>query len=343
VESYCKKSYAAVGRDSSKKELDITVANMWRTEPLSSPPARSRVRRRTAEAEWFARLQEDKPLTWLTRSVSASPVHVKSSCAAVDPKISTKPLRATFANATIAAIATGRGVAVVPPTEEHPNNPTTPPSSGKRKRPRYKELSHPSKRPKTMESSLISIPINPTTILPEQWVSEKVPTFTNPTAHLPTPEASSPNPPHVKKYDFRSLPLHLLIEDAFLLVYRPIYPIIRRPKGKPALRTLLPAERLLNTLEALLIGCAWSSRRTPVPKGIERGIVFVDTSDGQPVAGLIQTLRDKQALRNKYASAYQSRDILVISKEYLNYFYSYSGGRTIDGQGVKVEFIWTSE
>jgi hypothetical protein len=186
-------------------------------------------------------------------------------------------------------------------------------------------------------------PINPTTILREQWVLGKVPSPTNPIAHLPTPEASSPISPHVKEYDFRSLPLHLLIKDAFLLVYRPIYPIIRRPKGKPALSTLLPAERLLNTLEALLIGCAWSSRRTPVPKGIERGIVFVDTSDAQTVAGLIQTLREKQTLKNKPINAHQPREIVVIAKEYLNYFYSYSGGRTIGGQDVKVEFIWTSE
>ena len=82
-----------------------------------------------------------------------------------------------------------------------------------------------------------------------------------------------------------------------------------------------------------------------MPKGIERGIVFVDTSDddGKTVASLIQTLRDKQALKSKTNNAHQSRDILVINKDYLNYFYSYSEGRTIDGQDVKVEFIWTSE
>jgi hypothetical protein len=319
---------------------------MWRTEPLSSPPARSLVRRRTAEAEWFARLQQDKPLTWLTRGTSASPVHVKSSCAAVDLDISTEPLCTTSTNATIEAVLTEqREVTIVSPSKEHPNNLITPPSSNKRKRPQSKELfdRSPSKRPKTTESTLISNIINSNTILREQWVSAKVPSSTNPTAHLPTPEASSPNSPHVKEYYFRSLPLHLLIKDAFLLVYRPIYPIIRRPKGKPALSTLLPADRLLNTLEALLIGCAWSSRRMPVPKGIERGIVFVDTSEGQTVANLIQTLRDKQALKDNSNSAHRSRDVLVISKEYLDYFYSYSGGRTIDGQDVKVEFIWTSE
>jgi hypothetical protein len=164
-----------------------------------------------------------------------------------------------------------------------------------------------------------------------------------PTPHLLTQKVSSPYSANVRKHDFGALPLHLLIEDAFLLVYRPIYPIIRRPKGKPALSTLLPAERLLSTLDALLIGCGWSSRRTPVPKGIERGVVFVDTSDGQAVANLIQTLHTKQELKMKPTRAGQPKEILVLSKEYLNYFYSYSGGRTIDGQAVKAEFIWTSE
>lgn len=313
---------------------------MWNTEPLSSPPARSFVRRRTAEAEWFARLQEDKPLTWSTRRTLASPVYVKSSCAAVDRKIFTKPLHATSTNATIEATATEQqGVTVVSPSKEFPKEPTTPPSN-KRKRPQYMESSHPppSKPPKTRVAR------ESTTILREKWASRKSPSPNDPKAHFPTPEASRPISPRVKEYDFRSLPLHLLIKDAFILVYRPIYPIIHRPKGKPALSTLLPAERLLNTLEALLIGCAWSSRRTPVPKGIERGIILVDTSDdGQTVADLIQTLRDKQALRIKSKNAHQSRDILLISKDYLNYFYSYSGGRTIDGQDVKVEFIWTSE
>jgi hypothetical protein len=322
---------------------------MWCTEPLSSPPARSLVRRRTAEFEWLARLQEDKPLTRSTRRTSTSPVHVMSSCAAVGPKFSTKPLRTTSVHAVEAATTTEqRGVAVVSPPNEHPNKLSTHPSSNKRKRTQYNELSSPppSKRPKirvTREPTLFSNLIVPTTAPREQWVSGKVSSPANPTVHLLTPEPSSPSSPHVKQYDFRSLPLHLLIKSAFLLVYRPIYPIIRRPKGKPALRTLLPTERLLNTLEALLIGCAWSSRRTPVPKGIERGIVFVDTSDGQTVANLIQTLRDKQALKNKSSNAHQSREILVISKEYLNYFYSYSGGRTVDGQDVEVEFIWTSE
>jgi len=318
---------------------------MWRTEPLSSPPARSFVRRRTAETEWFARLQEDKPLTWPTRSTSPSPVHVKSSCAAVDTSVSAKPLHTTTTNATIEATATElQDVSVVSPPKEPSKKPITPPSN-KRKRSQFKELSHtpPSKRPKTRVTRESTNLINSTMVLREKWVSGKVPSPADPTAHLPTPEVSSPVSPHVKEYDFRSLPLHLLIKDAFLLVYRPIYPIIRRPKGKPALSTLLPAERLLNTLEALLIGCAWSSRRTPVPKGIERGIVFVDTSDGKTVADLIQTLREKQTLKNNSITAHQSREIFVIGKEYLNYFYSYSGGRTIDGQDVKVDFIWTSE
>ena len=312
---------------------------MWNTEPSASPPAWSFVRRRTAEAEWFARLQEDKPLTWLTRSTSASPVHVKSSCAAVDPKIFTKPLHTTSTNATIEARA--RSVAVVSPPKGYSKEPTTPPSSNKRKRPQCMESSSPppSKRPTARVAS------ESTTIIREKWASRRSPSPTDPKVHLPTPDASRPISPRVKESDFRSLPLHLLIEDAFLLVYRPIYPIIHRPKGKPALSTLLPADRLLNTLEALLIGCAWSSRRTPVPKGIERGVVFVDSSDddGQTAASLIRTLRDKQALKRKSNNDYQSRDILVISKDYLNYFYSYSGGRTIDGQDVKVEFIWTSE
>ena len=322
------------------------MANMWNTEPLSSPPARSFVRRRTAEAEWFARLQEGKPLTWSTRGMSASPVHVKSSCAAVDPNVFTKPLHTASTNATDEATATEQqNVTVVSPSKEYAQEPITPPSSNKRKISQYKELSKlpPSKRPKTRVTKESTNIVNPTTILREQWVSGKVPSPTDPKAHLPTPEASSPISPHVNECDFRSLPLHLLIKDAFLLVYRPIYPIIHRPKGKPALSTLLPAERLLNTLEALLVGCAWSPRRIPIPKGIERGIVFVDTSDDDGVANLIRALRDKQALRTKFDNVHQSRDILVISKDYLSYFYSYSGGRTIDGQDVKVEFIWTSE
>lgn len=319
---------------------------MWRTEPLSSPPARSLVRRKTAEAEWFARLQDDKPLTWPTRNTPDSPVHVKSGCTAVNPNVSTKPLRTTSTNTTIEATVTAQqGVSVVSSPKDYPKEPITPPSSNKRKRPQYEELSHRplSKRPKTRVTRGSTELIKSTTSPREQWVSGQVPSPTDPSAHLPTPEASSPISPQVKEYDFRPLPLHLLIKDAFLLVYRPIYPIIRRPKGKPALSTLLPAERLLNTLEALLIGCAWSSRRTPVPKGIERGIVFVDTSDGQTVADLIQTLCEKQTLKSKSSHAHQPRKILVVSKEYLDYFYSYSGGRTPDGQDVKVEFIWTSE
>ena len=235
------------------------------------------------------------------------------------------------------------------PPQEHPKKAPTPPSSSKRKRLQNDDLSDPtltpSKRPKTKitrGSTLISNPVHFTTTLCEQMGPGKALSPTNPT-FPPTSKASSPDSQHVNKHGHGSLPLHLLIEDAFLLVYRPIYPIIRRPKGKPALSTLLPAERLLNTLEALLIGCGWSSRKTPVPKGIERGIVFVDTADGQKVKNLVQVLRDKQELKHKYTTAGQSKEILVISKDYLNYFYSYSGGRTIDGQDVKVEFIWASE
>ena len=233
---------------------------------------------------------------------------------------------------------------------EHPKQVPTPPSSRKRKRPKNDDLSVPTpplnKRPKTRltrESTLISNPIYPTSTLYGRRGPGKIPSPTNPTPFLPISKVSSPDSTRVNKHGFGSLPLHRLIEGAFLLVYRPIYPIIRRPKGKPALSTLLPAERLLNTLEALLIGCGWSSRKTPVPKGIELGIVFVDPSDGQTVTNLIQVLCDKQELKNNSINASQSKEILVISKEYLNYFYSYSGGRTIDGQDVKVEFIWSSE
>jgi hypothetical protein len=117
---------------------------MWRTQPLSSPPARALTRRRTAEAEWFERLQEDKPLTRSTRSVTAFPFHVKSACAAVDPISSTKPLRTTTANVITveAAVTEQLDVPVVSPSEEHPKKPT-PPSSGKRERPQDSDLSHP--------------------------------------------------------------------------------------------------------------------------------------------------------------------------------------------------------
>jgi len=322
---------------------------MWGIKSLSSPPSRSLVRRTTAEAEWFGRLQEHKPLTWSKRNTSPSPVYLKSNCAVIELKFSTKPLHTTAANATTDTPATEQRVApVVSPSKKHPRGPTTPPLSRKRRRPQGNGLSHPSpsKRPRTRvtrEPTLIPNLIDLTTTLHEQWGSGKTPSLTNPTVYLPTPKTSSPGSPHVKKHSFGSLPFHLLIEDAFLLVCRPIYPIIRRPKGKPALSTLLPADRLLHTLEALLIGCGWSSRRTPVPKGIKRGIVFVDTSDGETVTNLIQTLLDKEELKNKSTNASQAKAVLVISKEYLDHFYSYSGGRTIDGRDVKVDLIWASE
>jgi hypothetical protein len=319
---------------------------MWHTEPLSSPPARSLVRRRTAEAEWFERLQGDTPLTRSMRSAPASPVHVNGGCAAADLDVFTKPLRIALTSATIELPATKeQEVVLSSPLKERIKILSTPTSSRKRKRSQDDDLSSPSrsKQSKTRlprESTLIPNPIDSATILPKQLGSRRTLVPANPTAYLPTP---SPESSLLKKPNSRSLPLHLLIEYSFLLVYRPIYPIIRRPKGKPALNTLLPAERLLNTLEALLIGCGWLPRRTPVPKGIERGIVFVDTSDGQTVANLIQTLRNKQGLKSQSTDASQAKEILVVSKGYLDYFYSYSGGRTIDGRDVKVEFIWTSE
>ena len=143
---------------------------MWNTEPLSSPPARSFVRRRTAEAEWFARLQEGKPLTWSTCNTTASPVHVKSSCAAVDRNAFTKPLHTASTNATIEVTATEQqGVTVVSPAKEYPQEPITPPSSNKQKRPQYRELSKPppSKRPKTRGTRESTNIANPTTILRE--------------------------------------------------------------------------------------------------------------------------------------------------------------------------------
>src|SRR5258708_7712098 len=91
---------------------------MWNSYPLSSPPARALVRRRTAEADWFERLQEVKPLIWPTLSSSASSVHEKrSSHTAVDLRIPTKSLCPT-PSATIEATATEQGrELVVPPSK----------------------------------------------------------------------------------------------------------------------------------------------------------------------------------------------------------------------------------
>lgn len=278
LESYRKKSYAAVGRDSSNKLLDIAVAEMWGVSPQTSPTARSAVKRK---------LLQDKSLEQLRGDITKK-AHER----------------------LISSINTASAQAHIPLGFQL--------ATSRKDNPRPDELNHegrqvePSIAKRRRTDSYLDDNSRPS-------ISDNGPTG------------------RPKSTTVGSISLQVLLDGAFSLYYRPLYPSPRRTKGQVALKSLCAHGRILSTLDALLVGCGWSRRKTPIPRGIKRGVILVGADSRQSL--IIQLERIQKQLQPPLGEAV---DISVISDDCLRSCYRLRGERTKHECPIQVELLWES-
>jgi hypothetical protein len=138
-------------------------------------------------------------------------------------------------------------------------------------------------------------------------------------------------PPHPLPTVNQTLTLPSLLDGAFSVVIRPLYPIPKRPKGRPALKTIFPPGSLLSTLDALLVGVEWIPRTYPFWKKIVRGLVFVDEKNRASIVARLEERKKEPIDAGKHAT-----EIMVISKTYLDIYIDSGLQETV------VEPLWHS-
>jgi hypothetical protein len=304
--TFTAKAYKAVGRDSTKKQIGIQVANMWQASPDDSPEARSIVKRRAIETELLKKLRG---------SVTEPTKTARSSTGTASKSIGLPALDAL----NLLALNEAEGY-------------SSDSSCAPRKRGRIDDVT-----PDTVTSSKRrkideTVVLDSGTPIDEVVVSDLGATKRS-SEEPPAPITRSLMifPPHPLPTIKRTLMLPSLLDGAFSVVIRPLYPIPKPPKGRPALKTIFPPGSLLSTLDALLVGVEWIPRTYPFWKTIVRGLVFVDEENK---AGIVSRLEErKKELINAGKNA---TEIMVISSTYLSIY--------IDSglQETGVELLWHS-
>jgi hypothetical protein len=127
-----------------------------------------------------------------------------------------------------------------------------------------------------------------------------------------------------------TIPSALLLEKTYSLIYRPLYPLPKRPRNRPSVRSVLPAARLVNTFDALLAAVGWAHRDTPVSSDVKCGIIFVEPYDADRVVEDLETYKRRLGTRLE-----ELPGILVVRKIYLDIYVESS-------ESMDLEVLWKS-
>lgn len=295
---------------------------MWQASPDDSPEARSIVKRRAIETELLKKLRGS--VTEPTKTARSSTGTASKSIGL--PALHT--IRISAGNGFPSAVPDALNLLALNEAEGYSSDSSCAP----RKRGRIDDVT-----PDTVTSSKRrkideTVVLDSGTPIDEVVVSDLGATKRS-SEEPPAPITRSLMifPPHPLPTIKRTLMLPSLLDGAFSVVIRPLYPIPKRPKGRPALKTIFPPGSLLSTLDALLVGVEWIPRTYPFWKTIVRGLVFVDEENK---AGIVSRLEErKKELINAGKNA---TEIMVISSTYLSIY--------IDSglQETGVELLWHS-
>lgn len=329
LQSYNAKAYAAVGRDPSGKWSTIQVAKMWNVSPEVSPIARSVVKSKALEFDCLSRLRkrETKVVHIVSAQVkitnSGNPNPESLRRPDVDDVDSTSHIMSGHFPDPLELLG-GQEMAynsdndelprkrrklevLTSSKDEHPEQPESGVAGNQQKNTEESSIWRITrvKQPGIVFSSVKFAP------LPEM-----------PSISMGSPTSSPPTSPPVieanlKEAETKESPftMETLLTNSFILVHRPLYPAPpTRPKGNPALRQILPGERLVSTLEALLVGVSWTPRRGPLSRDIRRGVVFVDPAD---TSNVIKELEER--LERVKANRKELAKIFLVSRSSLDY------------------------
>lgn len=292
LETYSAKAYAAVGRDPSDKSSTIQVAKMWDVSPGVSPLARSIVKTKAIEFDCLHRLRRKEPVL---------PYVASGRREKREPPSRHQPVEETIGLRTDALVSGG----FPDPLELLARTGMSEDEESPRKRRKAEPQTPETTNTRAEEEAQWSI----TRSLPQGLVFPSVlPQAASSPLGSPLYTPSS-SPVQVSPGTRDVVTMDTLLTESFILVYRPLYPPPVRPPNRPALRLILPAGRLVSTLEALLVGVAWVPRRMPVSHVIRRGVIFVEPDDASRV---IQELESRLPVEHE-----QLARIFVVSKHYL--------------------------
>ncbi|KAG8836098.1 hypothetical protein FRC17_010031 [Serendipita sp. 399] len=309
IVSYTSKAYAAVGRDSSEKKAKVQVAGMWKVSPGVSPQARSLRNRTSIERNLLERLKDLEPTGRRNKSTREAAFRHSRDFPATMKK-SDLATKESFPNPLGLLVAEGYD-------SESSQSP--------RKRRRLGRADCSSSLHYEVNKD---VPVDENLELTEILIapiSLQVPSSPllaiSPVRNSPEPpSADTENKTESSDGEERRLSFDFILTDSFILVYRPMYPIPKRRRGRPAIKSVLPPHRLLSTLDALLVGLGWYERHMPPSNGVKRGVVFAEPSDLESARDQLRS--QKQELGERLS---QLPEIFVVSKHYLDIYLDANG------------------
>jgi hypothetical protein len=327
LESFSAKAYAAVGRDPSGKSTTIQVARMWSVSPQVSPKARSVVKIKAIEFDCLNRLRKNNPSDSLLAVSSKRVKRTRSG----KPRVIPIPIEEGATNPSI----TGLRLEQLPDPfrllkdlkDIEPSHDSDSDSSPRKKMrhdaPRMKLPSESVAEAQEDRPQWAIVPVpaifpRATSIMPQETslmaASSPLP------AVSPTRTPSSPLRPHVAPKNTEPetaiITMGWLLTDSFILVHRPLYPRPPpRPRGRPALRQILPGNKLVSTMDALLVGISWTPRKAPISQVTKRGVIFLDPANIRPV---ITELEERSKMLKVEQEPHAK--IFLVSKSYLDIY-----------------------
>jgi DNA ligase-4 len=315
---------AAVGRDRPHKDVDDAVAALW-GKPVS-PGVRSSPRKRAREAAWLERLERadgcapKRARAQLVREDPQGNENVPVPAAPAVPE-RRRPLRPSalrpMASSTNLAGALSALTMVAPLGSA---SPAIPPRISARDIP-------PTPEPSCITQSRGSVVCDPVeiphTVKPSRKPFDALPTVSvlpplaPPTLITPPPSdddrVPSPGAPSPS-----SSPLAAYLSTAMVWLARPCQSA--RPSSRVSLRALVPRQRVLHSLDALLIACGWRGAPPSGAHAVARGVVFVNVgADDAWAAHALRTLETELAKLAAAGGCPTAKPIVVLDADLLSH------------------------
>lgn len=324
LESFTAKAYAAVGRDPSEKSTTIQVARMWSASPQVSPTARSVVKTKAIEFDCLNRLRRKEPIAPIRVGPSPEAKRIHNGKRKAAPIL----VNDDATSGSITELRVGHFPGPLELLKDLEDADPVYDSDGDispRKKRKREAIYGPGgvagtedELPRVIRPIPGIFPRANSVLLPEAPLARDPapllavsPSATPPSspiqAHI-TPKNAEPEP------EPTAVTMGWLLADSFILVHGSMYP--RTPlrlKARLALKQILPENRLLSTLEALLVGISWTPRKVPLSETIAKGVIFADVANVQRI---ITELKDRSGKLK--AGPEKPAKIFLVSKDYLD-------------------------
>ncbi|PVF99886.1 hypothetical protein CPB86DRAFT_730576 [Serendipita vermifera] len=305
IESFNRKAYAAVGRDTTSKLSKIKAARMWGLSPDTSPEARSIKKRKRIQNNFLEKLNGEQDFftgeeSRELRHIPISTYEIVSGPQQGQARTPKPPVIRGISQLLSTLDRSTNDLSRIEPCKGSRNQGVGSARMGANTDDHIRKGTGIKYKPENNGRMLTRCTMN--------------------SPHSPSsiglyPRMAESNVRQTESMNQRKTQITFdsLVFNSFLLIYQPLYPKNAQRTMHMGLRSWLPTSRLLSTIEALLLGIGWTPRTTTIPHKINKGVIFASSAEAP---ALIEKLRVRcKELKDEGREMGEITEILLICSD----------------------------